>query len=493
MLLNIEWFLKLLCEIGLWLLIFIQFIFFLISEYYKVNNERNIKFIFYNYIYGLLLIFYINYIQINQYGYVFFNEIKKDNLTNFFFLILLFSFFISIIYIYTYAQEDIIMEYEYLFILGFAFIGMIILLTSNDFLVVYLGLELQSLSLYILAAYKQYSYYSNEAGLKYFILGSLASGIILYGISLIYGSIGLINFNEISYFLFISSSEEINVSLMVGFILFFIGFFFKLGVVPFHMWLPDVYEGIPTGLLSFFSIVSKIAFLSILIKFILFVLYIDFFYWSVLFFYCAIFSIFVGSLGALYQKSIKRLLAYSAISHIGYLIISLSLGSFEGIFSVLFYLVVYIIIMFNIFGIMLTLRLQSNNRLIKLIGNYNIIYNNNKLLGFFLIMSFFSLAGIPPLAGFFSKIYIYISMLINTYYISAICIILISVISIVYYIKIIKIMLFSGLREFSFLLPIKDGLAYVISITGIINIFLGIFCMPILLLIHEIILEAYLQ
>jgi len=370
---------------------------------------------------------------------------------------------------------------------------MIILLTSNDFLVIYLGLELQSLSLYILAAYKQYSYYSNEAGLKYFILGSLASGIILYGISLIYGSIGLINFNEISYFIFIFNNIENNFSLIVGFILFFIGFFFKLGVVPFHMWLPDVYEGIPTGLLSFFSIVSKIAFLSVLIKFILFVLYIDFFYWSVLFFYCAIFSIFVGSLGVLYQKSIKRLLAYSAISHIGFLIISLSLGSFEGIFSVLFYLIIYIIIMFNIFGIMLTLRLQSNNRLIKLIGNYNIIYNSNKLLGFFLVMAFFSLAGIPPLAGFFSKIYIYISMLISTYYISSICIILISVISLVYYIKIIKIMLFSNLKEFSFLLPIKDGLAYIISITGILNIFLGICCMPILLVIHEIILEAYLK
>lgn len=493
MLLNIEWFLKLLCEVSLWLLIFIQFIFFLISEYVKINNERNVKFIFYNYIYGLLLIFYMNFIQINKFGYIFFNQIKKDNLTNFFMLILFFSFIISLIYIYNYAQEDTIIEYEYLFLLGFAFIGMLILLTSNDFLVIYLGLELQSLSLYILAAYKQYSYYSNEAGLKYFILGSLASGIILYGISLIYGSIGIINFNEIGYFIFIYSNINDNLSLFIGLVLFFIGFFFKLGVVPFHMWLPDVYEGIPTGLLSFFAIVSKIAFLSILIKFILFILYIDFFYWSILFFYCAILSIIIGSLGALYQKSIKRLLAYSAISHIGYLIISLSLSSFEGIFSVLFYLIVYILIMFNIFGIMLTLRLQSNNRLIKLIGNYNIIYNNNKLLSFFLIMAFFSLAGIPPLSGFFSKIYIYLSMLINNYYFSAIFIILISVISIVYYIKLIKIMLFDGSKEFSFLLPVKDSLAYVISITGLINIFLSVFCMPILLLIHEIILEAYLK
>lgn len=492
MILNSLWFYNLLSEFGLFILIFMQFLFFLVTEYIKIGYERNIKFIFNNLIFGLCFLLYLSYLQFNKYGFLIYNQIRKDSIINFLIILLLFSFIIALIYIYQYVQEDIIIEYEYLYLLGFAFIGMLVILMSNDLLIMYLGIELQSLSLYILATYKQNSYYSNEAGLKYFVLGSIASGIILYGISLIYGSIGLINFSEMSYLFYIISFSDYGNSLLIGILLLFIGFFFKLGVVPFHMWLPDVYEGIPTGFLSFFAVVSKIAVIGILIKIIFNIIYIDFTYWSILFFYCAFCSIIIGSIGALYQYSIKRLLAYSAIGHIGFIIMSLSLGNFEGIVSVLFYLFIYILIMLNIFGILLALRLQSTNRLIKLISNFNIIYNNNKCLGFFFIMGLFSLAGIPPLSGFFSKIYIFYSMLINGYYISSGVMILISVISIVYYIKIIRIMLFTGKKEFSFLLSIPDSLAYIIVITGLISIFISFFCMPVLLLIHEIILEAYL-
>jgi NADH-quinone oxidoreductase subunit N len=322
-------------------------------------------------------------------------------------------------------------------------LGFIILVYANDFIIMYMGIELQSLGLYILATLKQNSIYATEAGLKYFVLGSVASCLLILGISIIYSFTGLNTFIEINLFFQNNYTLDlINIGTFIGFLLVLISLLFKIGSAPFHIWLPDVYEGVSTIITTFFALIPKLVIFTLIIK--LFFIIQDLFIleFNYLMLVSSILSIIIGSIGALYQKTIKRLLSYSAINHTGFILLGITIGNLEGLVSVFFYLIIYYLIIISIFSIVLQIQQKENGFIIKYINNLVYIYNNNKILGISLILIFFTLAGIPPLSGFFSKLYLFLALLNQQYILIALIVSLFSVIGCVYYLKIIRNIIF---------------------------------------------------
>jgi proton-translocating NADH-quinone oxidoreductase chain N len=331
-------------------------------------------------------------------------------------------------------------EYPLLIVLSCT--GMIILISSYDLIILYLAIEFQSFCLYILASLKRTSEFSTEAGLKYFILGAFSSGLILFGCSLIYGFTGTTNFQQLfQIFSVFSESSAIFVyydnASLAGIIFILIGLLFKLSAVPFHIWAPDVYEGSPTAMTAFFAVVPKISILALFVRFLCYVSYVFFLPWQFLLVVSSIGSMLVGTFGAIYQIKIKRLLAYSAIGHVGYMLIGLSCGSIQGISATFFYVSVYMLMTLGLFIILLSFK----NKL-KFINNLSGIAYSNPVLAISLIALLFSMSGVPPLAGFFSKMFIFVSAINAGMYSLAICGVLTSVIACFYYIRVIKIMCF---------------------------------------------------
>lgn len=321
----------------------------------------------------------------------------------------------------------------------FSTCSMLFLISSYDLIAMYLAIELQGLSFYILASSKRNSEFSTEAGLKYFILGAFSSGILLFGCSLIYGFTGLTSFSGLAKF-FVGLSLANSNEFLLGILFLATGFLFKLTAVPFHMWVPDVYEGSPTAVTSYFAIVPKIAVLGIFLKLFLFVFFELFFSWQQILIFCSMASMIVGSIAAVYQKKIKRLLAFSSIGHMGYILIGICCGTLEGIASTLLYTIIYVIMTINIFAVILTLK--SNNFRIKYIEDFAILSKSNPLLALSVALVLFSMAGIPPLAGFCSKFLVFFVALESSLYSLAFVGILTSVISCFYYIRLIKILYF---------------------------------------------------
>lgn len=347
-----------------------------------------------------------------------------------------------------YAQENLATSGHNILIL-LALLGILLLVSSNDLLALYLAMELQSLSFYTLATLKRNDESSTEAGLKYFILGALSSGIFLFGVSLIYGLTGLTNFDSLNLFIFgIDLIQESNsypiTGLLIGILFIGIAFLFKLAAAPFHMWVPDVYQGSPTSITALFAIVPKLAIFGVLIR-----LYLNTFLglmiqWQPLILFCSIASMIIGSFGALNQSLIKRLLAYSAISHIGYVLIAFASGTHTSLQALLIYMTIYMIMSIQSFSILLCLRKKlsgsdksgvgkSVNYLIELVS----LSRTQPVLGATFAISLLSLAGIPPLAGFFSKWLVFSSAIQSHFYLLAIIGVLTSVLASVYYLRII--------------------------------------------------------
>jgi len=335
----------------------------------------------------------------------------------------------------TYIKSNNLDKIEYPIIVLFSILGMLLIISSYDLIVFYLGLELQSLCLYILASFKRNNEGSAEAGLKYFVLSALASGLLLYGSSLIYGFTGSTNFKFISLNLDIS-----NMGAVFGIVFVIVGLSFKLSAVPFHMWAPDVYEGSPTSVTSFFALVPKIAALSVFIRF----MYVPFInmieQWQIIIVFLSIGSMILGAVAAIGQNNIKRLMAYSSIGHIGYALAGISTGTNLGIQSTIIYLTIYLIMNIGAFGFILMMKRENTyyeniNELSGLSSNHPIL-----ALGFLIIL--FSLAGIPPLAGFFAKFYIFMAVIESEMYTLAIIGLITTVISAFYYLRIIKIIYF---------------------------------------------------
>jgi NADH-quinone oxidoreductase subunit N len=317
---------------------------------------------------------------------------------------------------------------------------MMVMISSNDLMVFYMGLELQSLALYVLATFNRDQLKSSEAGLKYFVLSALSSGLLLYGCSLIYGFSGSTNFNIISNQL--NSNEYV---LTFGIVFILVGLAFKISAVPFHMWAPDVYQGSPTTVTLFFTMVPKIAALTVFIRF----LYVPFLnlidQWQMIIVFLSIASMLFGAIAAIGQTNIKRLIAYSSIGHIGYTLAGLATGSNEGIQSSIVYISIYIIMNLALFSCLLMLK--RNNEYYEEIEDLSGLSKNHPLLSLSLLIILFSLAGIPPLAGFFAKFYIFKAVIEQSMYFLAIVGLLSTVIAAFYYLRVIKIIYFDKEKE----------------------------------------------
>ncbi len=363
-----------------------------------------------------------------------------DYLSSFMKIMTLIAAFLVLVISSNYLKAFKIFKIEYPILILSSVLGMMIMISSNDLIVFYMGLELQSLALYVLATFNRDQIKSSEAGLKYFVLSALSSGLLLYGCSLIYGFTGSTNFNLISNQL--NSNEY---ALTFGIVFILVGLAFKISAVPFHMWAPDVYEGSPTSVTLFFTMVPKIAALTVFIRF----LYVPFLnlidQWQMILIFLSIASMLFGAIAAIGQTNLKRLVAYSSISHVGYALAGLATGSNDGIQSSVIYITIYILMNLGLFSCLLMLK--RNNEYFEEIDDLSGLSKNHPLLSLSLLIILFSLAGIPPLAGFFAKFYIFKSVLEQSMYFLAIVGLLSTVVAAFYYLRIIKIIYFDKEKE----------------------------------------------
>jgi len=334
-----------------------------------------------------------------------------------------------------YIKNNSIDKIEYPIIILASTLGMILMISSYDLIVFYLGLELQSLCLYILASFKRDDERSTEAGLKYFVLSALASGLLLYGCSLIYGFTGSTNFEIIS-----ENLSEGNTGAVFGMVFIIVGLAFKVSAVPFHMWTPDVYEGSPTSVTSFFALVPKIAALTVFIRF----MYVPFInvisHWQTIIIFLSIASMILGAVAAIGQSNIKRLMAYSSIGHMGYALAGLAPGTNAGIQSTIIYLTIYLVMNLGAFGCIFMMKRE--NVFYEKINDLSGLSKNHPMLALGFLIILFSLAGMPPLAGFFAKFYIFMAVIEAKMYTLAIIGLVTTVVSAFYYLRIIKVIYF---------------------------------------------------
>ena len=372
--------------------------------------------------------------------HLFNNSYKIDYLSSFMKILTLVSGIFVMFVSSKYIQINKIFKIEYPILILSAILGMMVMISSNDLIVFYIGLELQSLALYVLASFNRDNLLSSESGVKYFVLSALSSGILLYGCSLLYGFSNSTNFVLIA--------ENINTSsygLTFGIVFILVGLAFKISAVPFHMWAPDVYEGSPTSVTFFFSILPKIAALTVFIRF-LYIPFINMIHeWQLIIVFLSVASMLFGSIAAIGQKNLKRLIAYSSIGHMGYALAGLSTGTNEGIQSSIIYISIYIIMNLAFFSCILMLRRKENY--FEKIEDLSGLSSNHPILSFSLLIILFSLAGIPPLAGFFAKFYIFVAVIDQSMYFLAIVGLLSSVIAAFYYLRIIKIIYFDKEKE----------------------------------------------
>jgi len=349
-------------------------------------------------------------------------------------LTLLFCFFI-LLSSKDYIKNTNIDKIEYPILILASTLGMLLMISSYDLIVFYLGLELQSLCLYILASFNREDGRSTESGLKYFVLSALASGLLLYGCSLIYGFTGSTNFEIIS-----TNLNEVNKGAIFGIVFIIVGLAFKVSAVPFHMWTPDVYEGSPTSVTGFFALVPKIAAISVFIRF----MYVPFSnvinQWQTIIIFLSIASMILGAVAAIGQSNIKRLIAYSSIGHMGYALAGIATGTNSGIQSTIIYLTIYLVMNLGMFGCVFMMKRE--NVFCENINDLSGLSKNHPALALSFLIILFSLAGIPPLAGFFAKFYVFIAVIEMKMYTLAIIGLLTTVVSAFYYLRVIKIIYF---------------------------------------------------
>jgi len=442
---------------------------------------------------------------------LFYNTLIIDDFTYFFKIILLSSSFAAILLSIDYMKEERFNAFEYVLFLLFSTLSMLLMISSYDFISMYLTVEFQSLCFYVLAASKRNSEFSTEAGLKYFILGAFSSGILLFGFSIIYGFTGVTNFGELAI-LFTGLGEtsgmtwatplqtsQFSNGIILGILFVAVGFLFKLTAAPFHMWAPDVYEGSPTAITAFFSITPKIAILAVFIRLFLYSFYDLIFPWQKIILLCSVASMIVGALAAISQHKIKRLLAYSSIGHIGYMLLGFSCATIEGIEALFIYLIVYIIMTINIFAIILSLQGRSPESSgetsltrIKYLADLGMLAKTNPILAFTLTCTMFSMAGIPPLAGFCSKFYIFFAALGSSLYFFAFLGVFTSVISCFYYIRFIKIMYFEKPSTWLIYKPMDKAKSILLGMTLFFMIFFFCYPSPLFFMAHKVALSLSL-
>ena len=366
---------------------------------------------------------------------IFLDSFSRDAYSNFFKILILISSLFVLNSSKAFIIDSKLGKFEYPIIILLSILGMFFMVSSNDIILFYLGLELQSLSLYILASIDRDNLRSSESGIKYFVLSALSSGLLLYGCSLLYGFTGSTNFDLIA-----NELNKENIGAVFAMVFILVGLAFKVSAVPFHMWTPDVYEGAPTSITSYFAVVPKVAGLAVLIKF----MYIPFsnilLEWQTIIIFISLASMILGAVAAIGQTNIKRLLAYSSIGHIGYALAGVATGVISGYESAIVYIAIYVIMNIGAFSCLYLLKKDGEYK--EKISDLSGISRKHPILAISFLVILFSLAGIPPLGGFFAKFYVFTAVLEQKMYALAIIGLLTTVISAFYYLKIIKTIYF---------------------------------------------------
>ncbi|HEU4659478.1 MAG TPA: NADH-quinone oxidoreductase subunit NuoN [Pseudolabrys sp.] len=370
---------------------------------------------------------------------------------------------------YLKAEQQQKFEYGALFLLST--LGMLMLISANDLIALYLGLELMSLALYVVAAFNRNDVKSAEAGLKYFVLGALSSGMLLYGASLVYGFTGTVSFAGIA-----KVAGQGGVGLIFGLVFLFVGFCFKISAVPFHMWTPDVYEGAPTPVTAFFAAAPKVAGMAMFVRTTIVAFPGIIHEWQQIIVFVAIASMALGSFAAIGQRNFKRLMAYSSIGHMGFALIGLAAGTAQGVQGVLVYMAIYVAMTLGTFAVIVAMRRQG--KMVENISDLAGLARTHPTMAFFLGVLLFSLAGIPPLAGFFAKFYVFLAAINAGLYALAVIGVVTSVVGAYYYLAIVKTIYFDEAAEGFQRMP--AGVRLVLAVAGLANLLFFVYPGPLL-------------
>ncbi len=392
---------------------------------------------------SLLLVAVLILSVLGESGSAFGGLFVENRFTGFVKVLTLVGAAIAIIMAMDYFRREDMQRFEYPLLMLTATLGMLLMVSADDFIALYMGIELQSLSLYVLAAFRRDSLRSTEAGLKYFVLGALSSGMLLYGCSLIYGFSAHTGFADVAGVLM--GGPGVPMGVVAGIVFVIAGLAFKISAVPFHMWTPDVYEGAPTPITAFFAVAPKIAAMALVVR----VLHgpfgnmVD--VWQQVIVFVSLASMIVGAFAAVAQTNIKRLMAYSSIGHVGYALVGLAAGTQAGVTGVLIYFALYLFMNVGTFACILSMR--RSGRMVEGISDLAGLSRSHPMMAAALAAFMFSMAGVPPLAGFWGKLYVFQAAVGSELYTLAVIGVLTSVVSCFYYLRIVKLMYFDDAAE----------------------------------------------
>lgn len=476
-----------------WISLVIAFLLFtttMINKTHKIlMQDFGYVYLYFIYLFGVVLLC-VPSVEYSLLNYQYTNDQLLSCFKFVFLLMLAFCIYFSIDY---FIKENVFFS-EYFFLIGFFLVSSFFLVSAKDFLLFYLSIELQALILYTLAAFKRYNIFSAESGLKYFVLGAFASGLLLFGISLFYGFLGILNFYDMKFFFLKWLGVEAYFGISSAILFIFVALLFKLAAAPFHIWVPDVYEGAPTVIVLLFASLPKLAVFTFLVKF-----YILFFHemsglWYTVFFFSGMLSVLWGTFSALNQLNIKRLYAYSAIVNVGYILTSLAYGTLENLVASLNFLVVYLLSTLSFFAVILMFRESGNLRKLKYIGDYKSYLSYSSLLAILFSLVFFSMAGVPPLAGFFIKFFLFKAIFTVDFLLNPIFFVILvtSVISTLYYIRIVRFIFFDKLVEPTFFRPVNIIFCFLFIFIIIFLLIFAVFQPIVLLHISNLIELSYL-
>jgi NADH-quinone oxidoreductase subunit N len=392
-----------------------------------------------------------------------------DEFARFLKILALFGSAAAIVMSIDYARREGQERFEYSVLILLSTLGMLMLISAADLIALYVGLELMSLPLYVVAASHRSSLRATEAGLKYFVLGALSSGMLLYGASLVYGFTGTVSFAGIA-----NAAGQGGIGLIFGIVFLFAGFCFKVSAVPFHMWTPDVYEGAPTPVTAFFAAAPKVAGMAMFVRTTVMAFPGITSEWQQIVVFVSLASMALGSFAAIGQRNFKRLMAYSSIGHMGFALIGLAAGTSEGVQGVLVYIAIYVTMTLGVFAVILSMRRATG--MVESIDQLAGLARTQPTMAFFLAMLLFSMAGVPPLAGFFAKFYVFLAAIKAGLYLLAVLGVVTSVVGAYYYLAIVKLMYFDEpVGKFE---QMPYELRVVLAICGLFNIFFFLYPAP---------------
>ena len=427
---------------------------------------------------ALVVVFFLIASNMRASGTAFEGLFIADRFGDYMKLLVLTGAVISIIMSRQYFEREGVRRFEYPILMLFATLGMLMMVSANDLISLYVGLELQSLSLYVVAAIRRDNLRSTEAGLKYFVLGALSSGMLLYGSSMIYGFTGTTSFPALAeIFSATPMGAAPSLGLIVGLVFLIAGLAFKVSAVPFHMWTPDVYEGAPTPITAFFATAPKVAAMALLVRFMMGPFGDLVAQWQQVVVFVSIASMLVGAFAAIAQTNIKRLMAYSSIGHVGYALIGLAAGTEEGVRGVVFYMAIYIVMNLGTFACILCMR--RTEVMVETIEDLKGLSKTQPMLALALMIFMFSMAGIPPMAGFLAKFYVFLAAINAGLYALAVIGVLTSVVGAFYYLRIVKYMYFDEAVE-PFDTPIGREMSLILAGTSAVILLFFIVPGPIL-------------